>query len=401
MRSAPAAVRVATLAAGALLAFACGDRPYETPRVDPVRPAASAVASAAPSASAPPMSLLEVALRARDREPPGYPQFVPKDGAAFAFWVKERREEAMLRDPLGLALVRDAPTYSPWNRAASSQAAFTMREGLSARGFAYRYAWLTERGRKDRPECEGENPRVIANDGTLCPTVVNDGALLTPDQLRRLLALIRAPGPVTERWRCGYQPHHAFVIFDENDAPIAQIGACFTCGEWRTEPPIAGADPAMGKTLNDGLTLICRELGLGGCGHGLEMSARVRNVRIDSWQHQESHGDLSGERPYPLPDSPSGVDPDKRLYELADHEKRRLCAYHVRRLGERGPGKAGDATLCSDTKTLRVLDFTSCVEGFPKCDQRVYEAEACVRATNLSVCEPQDCEERCLVGIAR
>lgn len=324
-----------------------------------------------------------------------------RDREAFALWVRERREEAKLRDPLALALAGAAPIFPRWNRAPSSQAAFTPREGIKARGFAFQYTWLTERGRKAPPECDGERPSVIANDGTLCPSVVGEGALLTPEQLTRLLALVRAPGAVTERWRCGYQPHHAFVIFDANDAPIAQIGACFTCGEWRTDPPIAGADDAMGKTLNEGLRQICRELGLGGCGYDLETNARVRNERVAHWQYRESHGDLSNETPYPLPDVPSGVAPDKRLDELADHEKRRLCAFHIRRLGERGPGNARDATFCSPTKTLRVLDFTSCLETFPRCDLRVHEAEACVRATNLSVCEPAGCDDRCLIGIAR
>ena len=165
---------------------------------------------------------------------------------------------------------------------------------------------------------------------------------------------------------------------------------------------------AMGGQLSDGLRVLCRELGLGACGYDLETDDAVRAERLERAMARERLGDLGPEVVEPLPTVLSGVDLDKRLSDLDETERRRLCAYHVRRFGGAGeePIRAGDAVMCSPTRTRRWLGYRECLAAFPRCDAPVREAEACVRATTTDVCgEPDDggacqLEDACQVGVS-
>lgn len=327
------------------------------------------------------------------------PVYTPPDPAAFELLRRQEKEIASLRDPLRLAEIDDRFRAPAWLGPSPVATPFPARKIASARGYAFQYVALS--GQPPPPECEGEIPAIVAHDGRLCPSVVGDGILLTPVQVARLVALVRAPGPVEERWRCGYQPHHAFVLFDDNGAPFGQVGACFTCNEWRAQPPVPNADASMGRALGDGLRQLCRELGLGGCGYDQTTDWAVRSARSDRFLAREREGDRGPEPVEPLPEASAGVDLDKRLSDLDERERRRLCALHVRRLREGAPGREGEAVLCSPTETRRLLGFRACLSAFPASDARVFEAEACIRATSRDVCDDQACDPRRLVGIAR
>lgn len=330
--------------------------------------------------------------------PPAPSSYVPPDPASFELLRRQERELAALRDPLRLAAVDDRVRFPAWTGPSATPSPFPARKIASARGYAFQFVSLE--GPPAPPECDGEIPWIVAHDGRLCPSVVGEGIALTPVQIARLVALVRTPGPVEERWRCGYQPHHAFVLFDESGAPFGQVGACFTCNEWRAQPPLPSTDASMGRALGDGLRQLCRELGLGGCGYDQATDWAVRSARSDRFLAREREGDLGPEPTEPLPDASAGVDLDKRLSDLDDRERRRLCALHVRRLRDGAPGRAGEAILCSPTETRRLLGFRSCLAAFPRSDARVFEAEACIRATSRDVCDREACDPRRLVGVA-
>jgi hypothetical protein len=243
---------------------------------------------------------------------------------------------------------------------------------------------------------------VLARDGTPCPDTIGKGTLLSAEQVERLVDLVRHPGPVERRWRCGYDPHHAFVLFDETDTPFAQVGACFTCEEWRVTPSLEGADATMGGRASDGLRQLCRELGLGGCGFDHDTNDRLREVRSDRFFQAQAVGDFGPEPAEPVPLTASGVDQDKLLAELDEGDRRKLCAVHVRAARARDEASHGVATACAPTRVVRTLDFDECLATFPRCDTPVYQAEACLRAMGRDPCyEGPACPQRdaCLVGL--
>lgn len=345
------------------------------------------------------------ASRAAPGAPPG-PAYVPRDPSAFELLRREERELASLRDPLTLGVLDEPRAWPPFRAVGPSRRGFPGEKPVSARGFAYRYASV--RGGPWPSGCDGEAPRPIADDGSLCPATAGQGTLLTDEQLARLLALVASPGPPGQLMRCGYDPHHAFVLFDEHRAPFASVGACFTCGEWRSEPVVPGASRAMGMRLNDGLRQLCRELGLGGCGYDLATNERVRNERVDRWSDKEAQGDLGPEPVEPLPERTSGVAPDTFLRATTNAERRRLCAYALRMPGADPSFAAGKRAICGDGSVIHRTGYDACVASFPSCDATVGQAERCLRALVREPCqeaarwdEQCDVRDACLVGIER
>jgi len=77
---------------------------------------------------------------------------------------------------------------------------------------------------------------VILRGMTLRPGVINkDGALLTPDQTKRLLAAVTGKHREHAVAAC-HIPHNAFVFYDAAKKPVAFVEVCFGCLSTRVEP---------------------------------------------------------------------------------------------------------------------------------------------------------------------
>lgn len=73
--------------------------------------------------------------------------------------------------------------------------------------------------------------------GKLDPTVVGDGQRLTQPQLAELLTIMNSDTrTLNEGLAKCYEPHHAFVFYDENDKVVASSDVCFLCEGIRFYP---------------------------------------------------------------------------------------------------------------------------------------------------------------------
>ena len=88
------------------------------------------------------------------------------------------------------------------------------------------YAWPSDKGTE----------AVIFPGMTLKPGVINkDGALLTAQQVKRLLAAVTGQHPWYPIMAC-HIPHNAFVFYDAAKKPVAGVEICFKCFNCRVEP---------------------------------------------------------------------------------------------------------------------------------------------------------------------
>jgi hypothetical protein len=100
----------------------------------------------------------------------------------------------------------------------------------------------------------------LRRDGTFCGDVAAPVAQLTAAERDEILELLheaerahaaqRATGTYTlrGRLRCGFDPHHAVIFFDDKGRPVARVLLCLTCGEWIVSPgseATGGSAPAI------------------------------------------------------------------------------------------------------------------------------------------------------------
>lgn len=86
-------------------------------------------------------------------------------------------------------------------------------------------------------ESNGSDP--ILKDGKLHPTVANrDGALLTANQAKRLLAALDGKEAYVDV-KC-YRPHHGFICYDRDQHPVAVVEICLDCMASRINPQSKG-----------------------------------------------------------------------------------------------------------------------------------------------------------------
>lgn len=87
-------------------------------------------------------------------------------------------------------------------------------------------------------DCEAEhrNMSFWRKDGGMHTGVINaPGAVLTPAQVKRVVATANTPAPLKKYKPC-YVPHHAFVFYDAADKPVATLEVCFTCNRHVATP---------------------------------------------------------------------------------------------------------------------------------------------------------------------
>ncbi len=78
--------------------------------------------------------------------------------------------------------------------------------------------------------CEADrDPTFVRANGELHPGNLTPGGVrLSAEQVRRLMTALNTPTPMKGRTAC-YVPHHAFVLYDAADRPVASVDVCFTC----------------------------------------------------------------------------------------------------------------------------------------------------------------------------
>lgn len=223
------------------------------------------------------------------------------------------------------------------------------------RAYHYRSGY-TNGGSGDRPDDGAEAP--YASDGRLLGRVVPPEAVLTAEERDRVLGVVRAAeekarqevatGHRTKRplLRCGFDDHHALVLFDAHDRPIAKMRVCFTCGEILVTPGIdvlGNGEPVV-MTTEERATFqeIFDGHGLGAWTYGdrpelEELFAYERRVYGDGSRPTA----LGIQRRARLDMRPSGVDSAATAKAQPD-DAERFCVWlrgemWSRRFGARGP----------------------------------------------------------------
>ena len=302
---------------------------------------------------------------------------------------------ARLRDPARLMAWHDQEEHSA--RYAAEPAPdqpFPAVPYTRVRAFAFRFA--------GGPMLESALPgcvdHVLSQEGQLCPSVVADGLEPSPSQLARLIAAANLP-KAKVALGCIFDPHHAFVFYDANHAPVTDIRVCFNCGQWS----IADASPV---TMPDGafsvLASLCTELGLGGCpttAEGDQASANSLHTWLDSGAP-------------PRPSKVFGIPPERKLNEMTATERRQLCTWRAVELAAIVDDDQDLGRDLNPEKSFWKRSLHECVARFPKCSKTLGEVEQTDFRTDklgLRFLAPQHCVVswvfgslgKCLWGIDR
>lgn len=78
---------------------------------------------------------------------------------------------------------------------------------------------------------------IVTEDGQLNRTrIPHDGIPLDASQVARLHSAIATAHPEPDVIAACFNPHHAFVFYDESGKIIAYVDLCFQCGNYRYHP---------------------------------------------------------------------------------------------------------------------------------------------------------------------
>jgi hypothetical protein len=197
---------------------------------------------------------------------------------------------------------------------------------------------------------------VLSTDGRLCPSVIAPGRELSLAQVETLFTLRKNPPPRV-LLGCGFQPHHAFVFYGTDGTPVADLRVCFTCGHWAWSD---GGEVQVSNETYDRLAALCRELGLERC--------PAKND--ESWDEAAYQAwEKSG-----APARPSvtlGISPNRRLVDLTESDKRKLCAW---RIVETRRDRELEVEF-GDRSRLLFQSYDECLERFPRCEATLSEVE--------------------------
>lgn len=268
----------------------------------------------------------------------------------------------------------------------------------------------------------------FAPSGRFCGDVRLPGATLTDEEVRRVTALLEAAegkyGPKSARdgryasrpvLRCGFDPHHAFVLYDADGRVLGAITVCMTCHEWVVRPSSPGTgengevlfDDAERKTL--GAILEAHHLGA-----WIFDDADPRQAEVIAYERRvygtEEDPTARGvaRRAKRLEASRSGVAVTKKLSELTVAERDLLCQWtsDVVRPGRRNGG--GHGYDCPNGVSWSAMyGEKSCRERPLACSVSVSDLEACLRVLrepeDLCGPPPERCRPLmdCLPGIER
>jgi hypothetical protein len=302
--------------------------------------------------------------------------------------------------------------------------AFPYRKIASARifGFGYVKALWNECGYRSEGEPVAAPAEALpfGPDGSLCPDVIAPPQVLSADDLKRILGAMRAAEAAFGKnsgvisLRCGFDPHHAIVFYDERDLPIAKLLVCLTCGEVLAVPAIPALGGKSPASLDDGLWRALRpafeQAELGVWMYDEKELARVL-------QYRERVLGPSGQRTprgAAVDSLGSGLEPSRPVTQLASDERARLCLWFQEAAWSRhdpddpyrfpGPGRGYE---CDDGRKLMLDATPRCAPAPAACNASVGEVEACLRELLhleiRSLCkepEPAVCQKMhgCILG---
>lgn len=249
------------------------------------------------------------------------------------------------------------------------------------------------------PRCEvADEP--YARDGRLCEDVRLPIATLSAEETTRVTGLLdaaearlreqRESGRVVYRavTRCGFDPHHALVLYDASDRPVGTLVVCMSCSEWLVRPASEatgdGKPVVMELEERDTLKSILDA-------HGLGASLFRDEVTSELWDYV---GRVYGSTSEPTPRgearrrarlaaSSSGVDPAKRASSLGPEEREALCRWVTEDVvpARRWRRDGGAHGYECDDHTQWTVDYgeKECATRPLPCDRTVKELEACLR----------------------
>ncbi|HSO34067.1 MAG TPA: hypothetical protein VLT33_16145 [Labilithrix sp.] len=235
--------------------------------------------------------------------------------------------------------------------------------------------------------------KVVEKNGTICDGAVYPGADLTPEQSARAAEIVRrAPDPASWRARPSvqcFEPHHAVVLFDAQDVPVAEVDVCFECGNF-TVTSAPDDEGAMTDEEGTFFAETCRAQKVGGCPPPgryrmpdlppLPEHAALRSLSIveqeDHWRREALA-------------QPHGLTEATRLADLSPIDRKVLCAWLV------GASRRASSGLeCLDGRRMRVDDLAQCARPAPRgCEASVSDFVTCTRARLGTYCsvDPPAC----------
>ena len=256
------------------------------------------------------------------------------------------------------------------------------------------------------PACAPEE-EPFARDGGLCGDVRLPVATLTEPEKARVLRLLDDAEEAYRRAttqdghyalraviRCDFDPHHAFVLYDDAGRPVGTIDVCLTCHQWLVRPASVwtgrGEAVALAEGERKALASILDDHGLGAWIFD-EEDPRMQAV---SAYERALYG--TEEEPTPrgivrrrqrLEATPSGVARTKRLSELTRGERAALCRWTAESVRPGRRDGAGHGYECANGTTwLASYGEEDCGVRLLPCSANVGELEACLRELR----EPED-----------
>jgi hypothetical protein len=192
----------------------------------------------------------------------------------------------------------------------------------------------------------------FTKDGRIDGHVVPPEAILTEAERDRVLGLVRAAvkayddvqrhgGSLRPVLRCGFDPHHVFVFFDQAGAPVARIDVCFTCSEVTVRPAMAAFDNGDPSVMTDDERSAFREIAdahnLGAWTYG-ETPEGEALAAYEGRLYYTKDRDLTAEgkmRQARIDDIPSGVPGDLTPKTASKADVDRFCVWLGAEIGSR------------------------------------------------------------------
>ncbi len=257
-------------------------------------------------------------------------------------------------------------------------------------------------------------------DGALCDGVIGHSVVLDDREREAVLALVteaeaeQARGKSRPRVRCDFNPHHAFVFFDEMGIPTGRLETCFECGQFQWGPSPDGArggyePPVMTDEERRAYADILDRHGLGAWAFYYDGAEVTRLMEYDSA--------LYGERGKPTPRGaartavrlalPPPIDRDLPPKQSSARDRHRLCLWWgeqwLLRQNQRMQSRGYECE--TGVKYDFSLEDGDCEKKFLQCDAPTHQIEDCLRAFTQPeiVCKgmPEACAglEQCVPGL--
>jgi hypothetical protein len=227
--------------------------------------------------------------------------------------------------------------------------------------------------------CDGD--RLVRADGTICSGAAYPGSTLTDAQTARAAEILRSSATswsARPRAQC-FEPHHAIVLFDEQEAPVAELTVCFECNSFRVTPgPLDEAEATESEAAFFADT--CRDLHVGACPPpGASRMPDFPPAPEDALPEPERRALQLRARLEPH----EGVPADRLLRDMTPLERDLVCAWVGRamRLAVNGH------YTCGDGRTVWVDDPPGCKRWPPSaCTATVDDVVTCTRLRVTSPC---------------